>query len=352
MDLCCLIDTSDAIDAILHKGFGEPVAKAIDPLDPKGFLRIVARLSKALRGATGDEEAKAMKRALKALDVDWKNLTARQREAAVKAAQLSIGAVPARVMPKVKEAFTVVGPKVVGESRASSIRKFGFSIDVSMSQRDLAAEKWVRANTNNFITDEYGVRRDELGQLARDIVASGLEMGLGSDDISAELDRQLGDRVMRGPAYWQVVAMSFVNQARTYSQLNSYSDAGIQRFTFEAILDEVTTDQCRFYHGKSFSVAGAQGVMNKVLGAKDPSAVKELNPWVRIGKDDEGRRILYVGQGEGKTVLATVARSGMGAKDDTGEYENAVSTKKLEEVGCPFPPLHGHCRSTTVPEVT
>lgn len=332
---------------LIHHGV--KVKKAIDPLDPRGFLRIVARLSQALQGVTVAEEKAAIDRATQAMDVDWRKLRPKQREQVIERARQALGSVPGRVMPRVSQEFSIAGPEVAKAAREGSITRFGLAIGTALSQRDLEAEKFIRANAANFITDEYGVRRDELVGVAREIVAQGIAEGTGSAEIASRLHQQLGDRMMRSESYWSVVAMSFANQARTFSQLNAYADAGIQKYSFEAILDEVTTDQCRFYHGKVFSVGAGIAAAQRLMQAQTPEEVKQAAPWIRQGRDDDGNRILYVQRGEEREVVAQVDRSGMGARDDVGEYSKAMDTKQLEGL-IPWPPLHGHCRSTIVPE--
>lgn len=341
----------DAATELLASVYRVQVAKTIDPLDPQGFLRIVTRLQHALRGVTAAEEAAAMRTALKALDVDWKNLTLQGRENVFAAARAAIDGVPTRVLPKIEEKFQVVGPAVMGEARGSSIRRFGFNIGVAMTQRDLQAEAFIRASVGNFIRDQYGARRDELSAIAREVVAQGLEAGEGSKAIAGNLEQVLGNQVMRSKDYWQIIATSFSNQARTFSQLNAYAEAGVQRYTFDAVLDEVTTDQCRFYHGKTFSVGAGIATATRVMQARSPEEVKNINPWIRSGKDEGGNRILYYVRDGEPVVVAQVDRSGQGARDDVGEYSRAMDSQKLEQSGIPWPPLHGHCRSTIVPEV-
>lgn len=340
-----------AAEYILDRGLGLRVTKAIDPLDPKGFLRIVARLSTALQGVTGDEEAKAMRRALRELDVDWVKMTGPQREAVIQAMQSAVSVLPGPKMLKgLDEQFRIVGSGVVKASREGSVTRFGLKLGVDFAQRDEVAEAFVRASSLNFITDAYGTRRDEYGAIAREIVARGMESGEGSDAISAALYERLGDKVTRGKGYWDTVAMTFANQARTFSQLNAFASAGIERYVFEAILDEVTTDQCRFYHGKVFNVGAAVALGTRLMQSTNPSDVKSANPWVRAGKDEGGNRILYFERDGVRQVVAQVDRSGMGSWDDQGEYSRAMDSRQLEQAGIPWPPIHGKCRSTVVPE--
>ena len=59
-----------AAEEILEKVHRAPVQKQLDPLDPEDFLVMVERLAASMRGPTGTIEAGAVRRALRALDVD------------------------------------------------------------------------------------------------------------------------------------------------------------------------------------------------------------------------------------------------------------------------------------------
>jgi SPP1 gp7 family putative phage head morphogenesis protein len=344
---CC---GAHAAEQILDR-LGVPISKAIDPTTKAGFLRIVAQVRRALQGATAEGEAAAVRAALNALDVDWPNLSSVGRDSVIEAARQAIGTAAARAMPRVEEAFRIAGRPIMGEARAGAVRRFGLKIETSLSLRDLAAERYIRASTANFIRDSYGVRRDELANLARETVARGLAEGVGRDQIARDLHTAIGDRVMRGQSYWQVVANQFVAQARTFSQLGAYGDAGIEAYRFVAVLDEVTTDQCRFYDGKVFSTREGVAIRDRLVNMTDPDQVYATNPWVRSGTDDEGNRILYVDRDGQRTTIAQVDRSGVGARDDRGSFSRGASSAELEGLGCPFPPLHANCRSETEPVV-
>lgn len=344
---CCGAHAAEQVlDAL-----GVPISKAIDPTTRAGFLRIVGQVRRALQGATADGEAAAVRAALNALDVDWPNLTAEARDRALEAAREAIGTAAARAMPKVEETFRIVGRPVMGEARAGAVRRFGLKVETSLSLRDLAAERYVRASTANFVRDAYGVRRDELAGIARETVARGLAEGVGRDAIARDLRDALGDRVMRSQSYWQVVANQFVGSARTFSQLGAYGDAGIEAYRFVAVLDEVTTDQCRFYDGKVFSTREGLALRDRLINLTDPDQVYDSNPWVRSGTDADGNRVLYVERGGQRTVVAQVERSGVGARDDRGQFSGGMGARELESIGAPWPPLHANCRSDTEPVV-
>lgn len=345
---CCAAHAAEEIALLLRL----PVEKALDPLTRSGYLRIVAQVRRALAGATAEVEAEAVSDALRALDVDWPNLSTAARSAVIEAARSAIGAAPARAMPRIAAVLRASGPRVMGESRSSATRRYGFSIPTSLSQRDRFAERYVRLSTANFIRDHYGVRRDELAARAREVVARGLESGLGREAIAANLRSELGDRIMRGDSYWQVIAGQFTNSARTFSQIGAFQEAGIERYQFMAVLDEVTTDECRFYDGQTFPLQTAVNARDRLSSLSDPDDVYRVAPWVRSGTAEDGSRVLYVDRGGGREVLATIDRSGVGARDDRGAYSNALSGAALEAATPPMPPLHANCRSTIGPAST
>jgi hypothetical protein len=199
-----------------------------------------------------------------------------------------------------------------------------------------------------FVRDEYGRRLESFGVRARGIVAHGLERGLGRDDIGADLaaaaERAFVDR---GRAYWNVVAASFVGEGRSLSQLSSYVEAGIDRYVFSAILDEVTTDVCRWMDGKVLQTRDAVRMFERMEASDDPLAIKRERPWVRERVSHDGVRELVVRRGDVVTTLAAIERSGVGVRDDRGSFARAIDDRDLAPSGISLPPLHGCCRSTT-----
>jgi hypothetical protein len=149
-----------------------------------------------------------------------------------------------------------------------------------------------------------------------------------------------------------VVAGAFIGNGRSYSQMSNYAEAGITRYLIEAVLDERTTEICRYLHGKVFEVGDALRRFDALDRLTRPEDVKDVQPWVRETTDSEsGRRVLYVSRGGVRTPIVEVTRSGVGAVDDRGEHGRAVTNRELMDLGVGFPPYHGLCRTTTVPEV-
>jgi SPP1 gp7 family putative phage head morphogenesis protein len=195
-----------------------------------------------------------------------------------------------------------------------------------------------------FVRDEYGRRLDAFGREARQVVASGLERGLGQIDIASELEAAARSALIeRAPFYWEVVASAFIGQGRSFAQVSSYAEAGIHRYRFEAVLDERTTHICRYLHGKTFDVADALRKFEEVDRLEKPEDIKQALPWVRERR--EGSRLWLTGGGN---TIAEVTRSAMGSRDDVGEFHPRLPEAQLGAAGFCSPPLHALCRSTSL----
>jgi hypothetical protein len=295
-----------------------------------------------------EAEASALRKAIGTLDVDWPRLSAHARDEVLRAARHAVAGVADQVLPRVEQVFEVEAKNVVDRSRRATVRQFGLRIAADTTRTDARIAAFVRNSEANFVRDEYGRRRDELGQRARDIVAAGLEQGLGRDDIVADLSAQLAPVVSRGKPYWDVVATSFANRGRTYTQLAAFDEADVEHYRFEAVLDQTTSEVCRFMHGREFSVERARQRFDEVEQADDAEAVTNLQPWMRVGADDAGNQVLYYERAGQRRMVARVDESSVGNSDRVGRYSRALSTDELEAAGVTVPPLHGHCRSTIV----
>lgn len=340
----------EAAEELASALLGFSVHKAIDPLTPDGFLLIGERISAALSKAVAGGEAEVVTTAIAHLDVDWATLTPDGSRRALAAVNKAIGDVyAAKVLPKVSDVFEVEGPKLFKTTRSSVIARENIDISASLAQRDLAAEASIRKSQLNFIRDSAGKRAGDLATKAREIVARGNAQGLGTDVIAKDLEARFAAQIARPASYWRVVADSFVGRARTTSQIYSYEDAEIETFEVVAIIDQVTTDQCRFMDGQTFSVSTGRELLDQLTDLEDPEDVKYANPWVRKGADESGGQRLFVPHADGSTTtIAKIDRSGVGASDDRGVFSGGKSSGDLSKLGIVFPPYHGRCRTIIV----
>jgi SPP1 gp7 family putative phage head morphogenesis protein len=337
-----------AADELLQGVLRLPVEKALNLRTPQGFDRAVATLAARLRARAGASEEAALRAAVAELDVDWPATTAAERRTLIARALAAAGRPTARVPEAIRATLGGAAREVVQAARDDARRGQGLAIAANFNAVDRRIIEHLATSETNYVRDEYGRRRDDLGQKAREIVADGLEQGLGREDIAgrlAEAARAL--LVGRSDAYWDVVAAAFIGRGRSYGQLSSYAEAGIERYEIHAVLDERTTPICRFLHGKTFTVKSGLDRFDEA--EREPDRLKEISPWVRDAvNEDSGRRVLYVNRGDQRVALAEVVRSGEGRRDDAGEFARGRSEGELSALGIGFPPYHGRCRTTTL----
>ncbi|WP_239014416.1 head morphogenesis protein [Archangium violaceum] len=337
-------------DDILNGVLRLPVKKALDLGTPAGFDRAVAALASRLRRATGRSDLAAVREAIAVLDVNWARTTPEQRRRLVNdalvAASRATAIIPERIQAPLGEAAT----SVVAATRSHTRQAQGLAIRAEFNALDRRILAHVVRSQTNFVRDEYGRRLDSFSEQARRIVAEGLKAGLGRADIAADLERAARAALVgRAPFYWEVVAGAFIGQGRSFAQMSSYAEAGIDRYRIEAVLDERTTHICRYLHGKTFSVGEALRHFDRLGSLERPEDIKRELPWVRERMDTgTGRTVLYVDRGGEQTTLAEVLRSAAGTRDDRGEFRPTASEATLREAGIGFPPYHGLCRTTTL----
>jgi len=321
------------------------VAKALDPLDPKDFLAIVQRLSNTLRGATKRAEADALRRAIAKLDVDWPELSSEARNQVVAASRKALRSVADQVLPAVDRTFAAEATSLVRGTKQAAIERFDLGIEADLTRTDERIARFARASQGNFVRDEYGRRADAFSAKAREIVASGLERGLGRDDISEELSTTLSAQGLnRSKAYWDMISMTFANRARTNTELAAFEEAGVSTYRYEAVMDAATSAICRFLNGREASVSKAMDRFHEVEKARDPEAIREIQPWVQVGADEDGNQVLYYERGGRRHAVARIEDPA--SEDSDPSFSAALTDEQLEAAGLVVPPAHGHCRST------
>ena len=343
-----LSSAREVADEILERYLRVRLHKAMDLGNAAGLDRAVAQMAARLRSeVTGADDA-AVRAAVAVLDVDWGSTTASQRRALVARALDAAGRKVATVPGAVEAVFGKAADEVVAAARGAVRRGQRLAIGADFNALDRRIIDYLGSSQSIFVRVEYGRRAEAFSAQARRTVADGLEAGLGRQDIARDLAQAAQTTLAgRGSFYWEVVASSFISQGRSFGQLSAYAEAGIDRYRFEAVLDEHTTETCRFLHGKTFSVGRGLRTFERLEA--DPDRAKDILPWVRETNNAEtGRKSLYVEQGGKRSVIAEVARSAVGTRDDRGEFSRGLNDRELSDLGLSLPPLHGLCRSTTL----
>ena len=347
-DLELVAGALDTADGILARGFGVRLEKAAPPTTPRGFERAVARLAGILRGRAAPVERAATRAMTDALAVDWRELAPRARErAVVRAADLAREAgrdLPSRIRAALENAAVGVVESVRREARLRQ----GLAIGTDFNAVDRRVIDHVARSETNFVRDTFGRRVEDASVRARAVVASGLERGLGTEEIGRELGAAMRTSIEgRSPFYWEVVASSFVGNGRTYAQMSAFAEAGLETYRWLSVMDQHTTPYCRFMNGRVFSVGSALEQFDALDRLEDPQEVKNARPWAREAVNGEtGASTLYVMKGGSRIVLAEGAAPER--PDGVVSYRARVSDRELETLGVSLPPAHALCRSTCV----
>jgi SPP1 gp7 family putative phage head morphogenesis protein len=309
---------------------------------------LVAQLAAELRYQDGLWVKPYMERYLAALDdVDWTK-EKDVRKAFDKAGRVLRGA---NVQPLVKpwvQRVEVYGRRSARDGRQWLRQAFLPRISGNLTGADQRAVKAVSEQQGWWLRDMTGRRSDRLTARGREIVAAGLKDGLGRASIADNLKLAMPDLWNKyGNQYAQVVASVAVNRARSFSTVNSYQDAGIQELEVVAVLDERTTEQCRFMDGQILVVNDCGELLNNSLDMKVPEDIKTVNPFINVVKNDQGIKELITARGD---KLGEIVRSGYGIKDDRGAHRQFVSGRAMPTTtAIGMPPYHHLCRTTTIP---
>lgn len=348
----------DAIDILLSdrvlaaERMRSFVEKGLNPLNRKDLLRISMQISRELKDATGDEEAKALRAALNTLDVDWATLSDSARDAVIEAAKAELAAVPEAVLPAINQIFADTAPGIVSSSKEAAIATFNLDIKTTLTALDTKIGDYISRSQALFVTTEYGKRADSFEQKIKDVVAAGADRGAGSAEIVDDLNSSIEglESLGRGDAYWEMLSLAFVNRARVFSELSSFQQAGIEQYRWTSVMDEVTTEICRFMDGKVFSVDDAIKRLDDADQAETADEIKAIHPWLSMGRDDDGNAHMFYRDANGdKQEVAKIVEPGFGESDKVGKYQATMTDAELAENGISLPPIHGCCRSNVEP---
>ena len=346
-----LDDAADVAELLLEDVFGVARKRAVhNPLHDPDFEIILKQLFASLVRVVAPADRRALQSVQTMLDLNWPGLSVAEREKAILSIAKGLGGVPNLVVHPVEQVLNQHGPQIVAATKRNSAAYFDLPIKPNFNLVDKRVIDAARASQAHYIRNEYGVREELASARARSIVARGLERGRDRYEIAADLKPAMeAIGVNRSLGYFRMVASVFAARARTWGTLAAFGEAGIEHMEWVSMLDEATSDVCRFLDGKVFPVAAARDRHLQVAASENPEAVVELQPWVSAGKAKDGSVALFYKQGGERKPIALVERSGVGAADDRGEYSRTASTSRLIAAGITNPPAHAHCRSQVVP---
>lgn len=169
-----------------------------------------------------------------------------------------------------------------------------------------AIRKQVKTATNQYFA------RIVQEPLLKKLKAKGVD--LKAPDLVKTVTTQVNNGLLKSEPYFGIVANVATSRAYHYGMLDTARTLKYTGFRFVAVLDKRTSRICRAMNGKTFWIADALTLLDKVASAGDDvERVKKLTPWVD-------------------------------ASDVAGK-----STAALSKMGVMVPPLHPKCRSSVIP---
>lgn len=151
---------------LLERCYGVRVAKALDISTAKGFDAAVATMAAMLRGKTKEEEAAAVRAALRELDVDFAKTDAEMRRRLVNGAMEAAGRHLDLIPKKIEHTLDVTSTDVIDATRAN-LQGRGVTIGVKWNAVDKRIAEHLVARTGNYVTDSTGKRNEAFGAEAK-----------------------------------------------------------------------------------------------------------------------------------------------------------------------------------------
>lgn len=323
--------------------------KALDPLDRKDRALIAKQIQVSLGKAGTVSEDVMLRNAIATLNVSWTELSEEAIDVVfeeVQAAAIGIG----RTRP-MNAAVDRMEPVLVtvgnGSRRAQTL-----NVSATMNAPDTRAVRRFAQDQSFYMSNDYGRRSTQWQERdAIKIIESGLRQGQSDLQIGASLHQKLRGRIRgRSEHYFRIVANSAVVRSSSFGQMTSYTDAGIDRYEWVAVMDGPTCAVCRFLHGQIFTVQRAReqfDAFDKAALTNPEAAVHEEMPWYRIVNKDAIHVGPSVRGGPVGDLVARITSNATGTQGQRGAFQPVLPPQTAG--GTTVPPAHGLCRCLSVP---
>jgi len=312
-----------------------------DPKMPKGFDQMADRLTRGLTYEDRKWFAPYLKKYMNVITVDWKRLNATSQRQIWSKAEKLIQKADVRRLTQPWVQRVALDMTAVAKGTNRHLREHYLPrLTTALTQPDTKAIQQISNQQGWYLKDQMGKRSEALTKHGERIVKRGLKDGWGREQIAKELEGKLSGMWGKyGRNYSMAVSSVALSRARSWSEIKSYQEVSIEQMEFQAILDEVTTEACRFADGQVISVNECSDLMERGANVSNPEDIKTVNPFVNVRKDPEtGQRALFTATG---TKIAEITRSGYGTRDDRGEFKASMFGNQLPKgahIGPP--PLH------------
>lgn len=332
----------------VFESIGVVLTEKANALTPAAFEAWVRGLSRKILEISRDDLNTMATQALSHLDLDFRGVSPNELDRALLGYRSALSS-PSQTMLRVQQTeISQTMQRVLRSAglEAQRLPQVRQALGTGFTINDREVSRLLAKNHSFWVRDRYGAISDSMSSQARAIISSGVQRGLGPNEIAGELKRMTG-RGVRQEHYYRTVAANQVARARSYSTGATYRAAGIEYYRIEAVLDDRTTHQCEFLHGKVLPVGPGIGNIERTLNDPNPQAVLANQPFII----DRGSRLTIPTPGGGERTVARIDQrsTGAAASGPTAVFSRGMSSSDLVSAAVGFPPYHHNCRTTTVP---
>lgn len=151
------------------------------------------------------------------------------------------------------------------------------TVEISLNPWDTQAQEWHKENAVYWIGKNY---TKDLSDRLKAALLPAFTEGADQVQLSKLLAAEMEGYLKRSLNYYEGLSNHIVTRSFNFGLLSGWTDAEIDRYIISAVIDDRTTDICRFMDGKVFSVARGMEFATDMINTTDPEAVKELAPWL------------------------------------------------------------------------
>jgi hypothetical protein len=196
----------------------------------------------------------AVERTVATSKVNWASPSQKQLEAFAKRLATALGVASAAAWKAVQSSVNGAAQGMARAARKAFVdeHKLG-GLATSVNLEDKRAIARSVATQAHYIRD-YATNQlaPSLSAQARTIMQQGIARGAGSVEIGRDLHEALSTAASGQTAsYFRMTASAVNARAREYSSLTTMRDAGIEQWEWSSVLDEDTTESCRWLDGQS-----------------------------------------------------------------------------------------------------
>jgi hypothetical protein len=329
----------------VFEAVGQVLTAKVDPMSPEALEEWAMRLAEEMVGASRAEMAAMTSEAMGHLALDYAGVSQAQLDAAIAGYRTTISNPSGAMLRAQRIEMTRSLERVlrrVGVT-ARGMPQIRGNLAAGWSVPDKRASQLLSRHHGFFVRDRHGSISQSMSARARTIISDGVNRGYGRREIGRQL-AQMTSSGVRQPHYYRTVAGVQVARARSYSLGSTMRAAGVQFHRIEAVLDDRTTHQCVFLHGKVMPVGAAMSQMEAVMRNPDPEAVVTGTPFIQ----DEGDSLTVPTAGGGSTTIARIDQRAVPADGTRATFSQGFSSADLVDAAIGLPPYHFGCRTTAI----